>query len=256
MIKVLDQLPEYLQQAISFDKSYFPIPIKECGEPFLDLQKEIRSRNLTAVFNDQLTSLGTDRWWWIRQSLLEPIIQIIHALARKNLVIKFEYVFRTLEEQRQLFEDSVKQTLRKYPKLDKQTILDIAGIYVACTPGTSAHLSGAAVDITLLDKNLNPVDMGAGYLEIGPQTTTNSQAILKTAQKNRRLLCRVMSEYGFSNYPYEFWHFSSGDRVAARIQNVPVAKFGPMQWDKKSNNFYSIKNADKPFNVNYLTKYV
>ena len=46
------------------------------------------------------------------------------------------------------------------------------------------------------------------------------------AQANRRLLYWLMSEAGFANNPTEWWHFSHGDQLWAKLGGHPVALYG------------------------------
>jgi D-alanyl-D-alanine dipeptidase len=46
------------------------------------------------------------------------------------------------------------------------------------------------------------------------------------ARANRRLLHWVMAEEGFAGHPDEWWHFSFGDQLWAKLEGRPVALYG------------------------------
>ena len=46
------------------------------------------------------------------------------------------------------------------------------------------------------------------------------------ARTNRRLLYWVMTEAGFANNPTEWWHYSWGDQLWARLMGRPHAHYG------------------------------
>ena len=49
-------IPKEIQEAVKFDKTYFPIPVKECGERLVDVRRVIEGKQLKAVFNLDFTA--------------------------------------------------------------------------------------------------------------------------------------------------------------------------------------------------------
>jgi zinc D-Ala-D-Ala dipeptidase len=89
----------------------------------------------------------------------------------------------------------------------------------------SVHNYGAAVDLTICDKNGKPLDMGAGYDDIRKIAYPSLEAIyLKSGEltkkqvENRKLLRKVMTSQGFRNIPTEWWHFNACSREEAKIK--------------------------------------
>lgn len=83
----------------------------------------------------------------------------------------------------------------------------------------SVHNYGAAVDLTICDQNVKPLDMGAGYDDIRKIAYPNLEAVYlksgelsKTQVENRKLLRKVMLSQGFRNIPTEWWHFNAFSR--------------------------------------------
>lgn len=94
--------------------------------------------------------------------------------------------------------------------------------------GGGLHNYGMAVDVTLLDKNGNPLPMGTPFDYFGEEAHTNHEEALldagkidRTAFSNRRLLRRIMRKAGFRTILYEWWHFNACSRAEAR-QSYPV----------------------------------
>ena len=46
------------------------------------------------------------------------------------------------------------------------------------------------------------------------------------ARANRRMLYWLMIEAGFTNHPDEWWHYSYGDQMWAKLSNKPAAFYG------------------------------
>lgn len=247
-------IPQEIQEAIKFDKTYFGIPVKECGEKLIDVEKIVKGKKLKAVFNTDLTATKQKRLFFLRESLVEPLISVMKELGKCGLFPRFEYLYRRLEDQQASFERSVKTWKEKLSNMDKETILKIAGVFVAATPATAGHLSGAAIDLTLVDKSLKPVDMGVPYIHPGPESTTMYAGLSEETKKNRKILLAAMEKYGFANYPYEYWHFSMGDKIAARVQGRKFAIYGPVIYNPKLRKTEPAKNPEKMFDVENIFK--
>lgn len=98
------------------------------------------------------------------------------------------------------------------------------------------HATGGAVDLTLRDQDSGAqLFMGSIFDDV--TALSNTDAFEATddamsfsaleARDNRRLLFWLMAGEGFANNPTEWWHFSFGDQMWARITDAPSALFGP-----------------------------
>lgn len=98
----------------------------------------------------------------------------------------------------------------------------------------SPHSTGAAVDLTLIfSETRQPLFMGGMFDDVTEDAWTDAFERKTTismsdaeALANRRLLYWVMSEAGFANNPTEWWHFSHGDQLWAKLGRHPAAAFG------------------------------
>lgn len=93
------------------------------------------------------------------------------------------------------------------------------GKFVSNPKNHSVHNYGAAVDLTIVDENGKPLDMGAGYDDIRKIAYPSLEAQflasgeLKSFQvDNRKLLRKVMRRQRFINIPSEWWHFNAYSR--------------------------------------------
>ena len=130
--------------------------------------------------------------------------------------------FRPKEVQLERFNFKLKQLQEKFPNLETSEIERRARLGIADPRhGVGPHQTGGAVDVTILDKNNEPLDMGTDWAEFNNYTPTKNwhKLICRkngfTIMKNRALLLKVMKDSGFVNYPGEWWHYSYGDQAWA-----------------------------------------
>jgi D-alanyl-D-alanine dipeptidase len=95
--------------------------------------------------------------------------------------------------------------------------------------GGGLHNYGMAVDVTIVDKNGNPLPMGTPFDHFGYEAHTNNEdALLQTGKitheafSNRRLLRQVMKQAGFRTILYEWWHFNACLREEAKKNYVLI----------------------------------
>jgi D-alanyl-D-alanine dipeptidase len=92
------------------------------------------------------------------------------------------------------------------------------------------HMTGASVDLTIChvdDKQL--LDMGAHFDQMDVAAHTNYYEQQRQDGEigpedsrllNRRLLYNAMSSCGFTNYPFEYWHYDWGNQMYQIIRSV------------------------------------
>jgi D-alanyl-D-alanine dipeptidase len=84
-------------------------------------------------------------------------------------------------------------------------------MYVADPKKGSIHNRGGAVDITLVDKNGNELDMGTKFDHFGKEAGHNYLQLSENVLENRTLLREVMLNNGFTAFESEWWHYNSID---------------------------------------------
>ncbi len=90
--------------------------------------------------------------------------------------------------------------------------------YVADPVKGSIHNKGGAVDITLVDRDGNELDMGTDFDFFGKKAYHDNLNLPKEVLENRKLLKKTMEAYGFWSIRTEWWHYNlsaaSNDRIA------------------------------------------
>ena len=89
------------------------------------------------------------------------------------------------------------------------------------------------MDVTLRRKSTGELlDMGSGYDEASTNSFTDAferdQQSDPQVRDNRRLLNTVMTQAGFANYPYEWWHYDWGTQMW--LQNSGLYGAGQKAW--------------------------
>lgn len=143
--------------------------------------------------------------------------------------------YRLPEVQAALYEAHRRRLLSDLPGIDVAESHRLASRFVA-PPSVAAHPSGAAVDVTLVDSDGHPLDMGTA-VDATPEDSDgacyfDAPDISALARHNRRLLAASLRTAGFVNYPTEWWHWSYGDRYWAFVTRAGAALYGemPLRW--------------------------
>ncbi len=91
--------------------------------------------------------------------------------------------------------------------------------YVADPSKGSMHNRGIAVDLTLLDKNGVPLDMGTAFDHFGEESAHAYTNLSETVLKNRTTLKSIMEKHGFQSLASEWWHYQLPVTAADNIAN-------------------------------------
>jgi D-alanyl-D-alanine dipeptidase len=86
--------------------------------------------------------------------------------------------------------------------------------------GSIPHCRGVAVDLTLIDKNDNEIEMGSDFDEFSELAFHNCEKISDEAKKNRQLLFDIMKKAGFDFYSKEWWHYQLFDARNYEIAEI------------------------------------
>src|SRR5579859_7789324 len=97
------------------------------------------------------------------------------------------------------------------------------------------HATGAALDLTVRWIGAEQLWMGSIFDDVTELAHRDrferaaSGALSfsdEEARANRRLLQWVMAGEGFAGHPDEWWHFSWGDQLWAKLTGAPAAVYG------------------------------
>ena len=122
---------------------------------------------------------------------------------------------------------------------------------VATVPKFATHMSGSAIDISVVyrDDPAKEVDRGAPYMEMSALTPMGSPFVSDQAQHNRREITALMRRHGFLEYPWEFWHYSSGDADDQFLSKTgKPAIYGAVDLDPAANTVTPLVNPTQPLN--------
>ena len=100
-------------------------------------------------------------------------------------------------------------------------VLPVPG-YVADPANGSNHTRGVAVDLTLLDRTGNELDMGTPVDTMTPASHHFYAALPADILVNRMVLLTIMLEAGFVHHPTEWWHYQLHDAKAFPLLRSPV----------------------------------
>jgi zinc D-Ala-D-Ala dipeptidase len=80
--------------------------------------------------------------------------------------------------------------------------------YVANPTKGSDHNRGTAVDLTILDRDGEPLDMGTPFDEFSPKSHHTYLKLSPKILKNRSILKETMASVGFHHIDTEWWHYA------------------------------------------------
>jgi len=199
---------------------------------------------------------GLDRQFYLRSGLIVSFLTAAREMNDRGWVMFVEDAFRDRRMQTKIsFQTDVFDQIldRCFWESQSETVSAefvfrrLAAMIAFC-PAVGTHMSGSAIDISILDRESGvPIDRGAPYLEISELTPMSSPFISEEAKNNRAEIADLMRRHGFIAYPWEFWHFNSGDVYAAYLtKNLQCAKYGPIDWDRIPNTVTPIRDAAEP----------
>lgn len=98
--------------------------------------------------------------------------------------------------------DDARMKAEFYPTLSKNELFPRG--YIAARSG---HSRGSTVDLTLVDGDGTPLDMGGAFDFFGPVSGHDAPGLTSLQRENRALLRRIMLAHGFTDYSEEWWHY-------------------------------------------------
>lgn len=230
-------------------KPYHRIPILECEEPLITLPAKLFVLQTPHPYASLAAPYGERSPYSARLSVLEGLILAQSHLQdwRPGWRIQIFDAYRPIAVQQFMVDHTfaeVAQTkgvpISNLSEMEKHAIWQEVYQFWAIpshNPATPPpHSTGGAIDITLVDEQDQPVDMGSPIDELSPRSYPNYYAIdnLKTLSwlgdgidleqarefhDRRQLLRQIMLRAGFCQHPNEWWHFSMGDQLWAWTTN-------------------------------------
>ena len=175
----------------------------------------------------------------LRRSVAERLAQVDEGLRKTGLKLFVHDAWRPTAVQAYAHDIWMPARLREAdPMLEGEMLVKAVEQYWAAPTvdpaSPSPHLTGAAVDLSLASIHSGQcLFMGSIFDELTEAGHTDyfeTHAAVsysdQEAQANRRILYHAMTEAGFSNQPYEWWHYSWGDQMWAKLAGRPAAYYG------------------------------
>lgn len=167
--------------------------------------------------------------------LIRAYIYDLLKKAAGNLPQGYHFVvyeaYRPMSAQIKLWDSVVAEQKKKHPRLpvDSEEFIAICDVFAANPYRQgSGHQSGASVDISLIDDEGREYDMGGSVRGFDDTADFDCPHISAEARRNREILRDALSKCGLVNYPSEWWHYSFGDRLWARLTGSKLAIFGKL----------------------------
>ncbi len=91
--------------------------------------------------------------------------------------------------------------------------------------GGSRHNRGGAVDLTLIDKDGNELEMPTEYDDFSEKAALSYSGMSPEAKKNSDYLTQVMTKNGFLSYEHEWWHFDDSHWRDFPLVDVILERF-------------------------------
>ena len=167
---------------------------------------------------------------WERLDAMSKNLKLLNPEMNLSILV-FEGL-RDSQTQLKLFDLTVLQIAENNPNLSSDEIAVLAEKYVNPPNSIPSHSTGGCVDIRLFNDDANEfLDMGKfGFLwypeKVNNQSNTFSANLTEVQKSNRHLLLSAATMSGLVNYPYEWWHFSFGDRYFCYYTGNATAIYG------------------------------
>ncbi|HBF34905.1 TPA: hypothetical protein DDW35_10130 [Candidatus Sumerlaeota bacterium] len=140
----------------------------------------------------------------LRKELADAIVRISKRAQEQGLKLKMYDGYRPLSMTQRL-----KHASPGTPYLADPTV-------------GSRHNRGAAVDITLADKNGKDLEMPSDYLDFTTKAHRDSTTMTERARRNMELLTALMASEGFTTLNVEWWHYDAPNYERYPILDVPL----------------------------------
>ena len=251
---------QQLEAAYAFMfENILPYPVVECGEPFVSLREAAEQADVVVAFSSLKHVNDLDRLFYLREGQISNFLGAAKKMNELGWVLRVEDGYRTREIQKYLgltpkVFDAVLQRVMwelggKVPS--PEFMFRRCSALVATVPKFATHMSGSAIDISVMSRN-DPaleVDRGGPYIELSELTPMNSPFVSASGLRHRKKITALMRDYGFVEYPWEFWHYSSGDAYDQFLRKTgKPAIYGAVDWDPVTNVVSLMADATTPLN--------
>ena len=235
-----------------------PFDVSECGEGFASIPDAAAAANVEMHFSESKLAGKLDRLYFVRQGLVHNLVAVGRDMNQRGWILKIEDGYRTMEMQSQLvrapelfdaiLHKCIWENGGQVPP--PELVFRRAIVLIANIPKIGTHMSGSAVDISVLNRDDgSEVWRGNAYLEMSERTPMRSPFVDAIDLRNRLDITAMMEAHGFIHFPFEFWHFNQGDAMGHLLTGQPApARYGPVHWDPQTNEVTPYDDPLSPLN--------
>lgn len=190
---------------------------------------------------------GSVQQLWVREGVALRLLEAEQRLREEELGLWLFDAWRPTAIQAYFHDAWMPKELRhRRPDLGKEAVDAEISKYWS-TPTTNAaspapHLTGGAIDLSICWADSGErLWMGSIFDDVSAISHTDHFERSRAkdtlalsddeARANRRLLYWIMREAGFCSNPTEWWHFSYGDQMWARLTGARAAFYGAAEPD-------------------------
>jgi D-alanyl-D-alanine dipeptidase len=127
---------------------------------------------------------------WVHRDVAAALQRVQKELAKEGLGLKIYDCYRPLSVQQKMWDLIRDERYVSNPAVNK-----------------GRHTRGTAVDVTLVDKMGNDLDMPSSFDDFTEAAHRDSKTMTARQRANMLKLQDVMARHGLEPYPFEWWHF-------------------------------------------------
>ncbi|MBN2295576.1 MAG: hypothetical protein JXM70_24310 [Pirellulales bacterium] len=247
-----------LDDAHDFMMKIMEYPVEDCGERLVSLPDAADAAGVEVFFSARPHANGSPRVFVLRKGQIDGFIHAAGRLNDRGWAMRVEDGYRN-----RMVQKSLGMVPAVFDAVLSKVVWELDGrapqpdflfkrllTLVAQMPKIGTHMSGSAIDISVVDRDSREdVDRGGPYLELSELTPMDSHFVSPQAAGNRRAITDIMSEGGFVAYPYEFWHYSGGDAYEQCLRETGrPGRYGAVDFDPVSGEITPIENPCEHLN--------
>ncbi len=167
---------------------------------------------------------------YARKTVAILLQKILDTLEDEMGLLIFD-AYRPIQVQESLYKTYFNKLKVTHPEYNENQLADLTKNFVSIPSydinNPSVHNTGGAIDLTLIDKNGNQLDMGTDFDDFTEVAHTSYfEDKNEEIRNNRRILFNTMIDHGFTNLPTEWWHYDYGTKFWSIITKQPMKYTG------------------------------
>lgn len=196
--------------------------VRVTGVPVVDVGEPLVAVSVSCVDHQRVRNDGPSKFK-VRADVARRLEIADSFLGPVSLVVVEGHRATTVQER--FWNHRYAEVRLAHPDWSPEEVTAETARFVAPPDGHPPHSTGGAVDVILTAGGGAEIDMGSALNDPGPKMAMDAE-VGAEARVWRDRLSGAMSEAGFVDYPYEWWHFSYGDQYWAWRTQAPAALYG------------------------------